>query len=125
MTITQVIEYCDRVKPNAFDEAQKVAWINDVEGFVQTNIHILEPEDMIMYEWPEDQNTQLLVQEPHSKIYRAYVSAMIDYENGEFNKYQNSMELYNEFLGEYINWYAGRYRPADPYWRAKNDHTER
>ena len=50
---------------------------------------------------------------PHDKIYWAYLTAMIDFANGEYNKYQNTMQMFNSFFGEFMRWFALNYRPAD------------
>ena len=113
MTLSNVIAFVDGIKPNAFTPEQKTAWVNEVEGYVMTDIFLLAPTEYKEYTWPEDQNTVLLVPDPHCKIYHAYLSAMIDFANGEYGKYNNELAMYNEFCGEFMRWYADRYRPAD------------
>lgn len=58
-------------------------------------------------------STELLVSAPYHKIYYTYIMAMIDFANGEYNKYQNSMALFNSFFDCFTRWYAQNYRPAD------------
>lgn len=113
MTLSNVIAFVDGIKPNAFTPEQKTAWVNEVEGYVMTDIFLLAPTEYTAYVWPEDQNTVLLVPDPHCKIYHAYLSAMIDFANGEYGKYNNELAMYNEFCGEFMRWYTDRYRPAD------------
>ena len=50
---------------------------------------------------------------PPVKLYAPYLEAKIDYANGEYNKYQNSMQMFNSFWGEFMRWFARVYRPAD------------
>lgn len=57
--------------------------------------------------------TELMVSAPYDKIYRSYLSAMIDFANGEFNNYNNSMQLFNKQFYELSNWYGRNYNPAD------------
>ena len=57
--------------------------------------------------------TEMLVIFPHDKLYRSYLTAMIDWGNGEYNKYANTMTMFNEHWGEYMRWFARTYRPAD------------
>ena len=45
--------------------------------------------------------------------YAPYLEAKIDYANGEYEKYQNSMQMFNSFWGEFLRWFALVYRPAD------------
>lgn len=113
MTLKEIIDRVDDIKPNAFDEATKTMWLNEVEGYVQTEILLLNVHDIIQYKWPEAENWELLVPPPHDKIYWTYLTAMIDFANGEYKKYQNTMQMYNEFIGEFTRWFARTYRPAD------------
>ncbi len=57
--------------------------------------------------------TVLLVLAPFDKVYRSYLCAMIDYANGEYDRYNNSMQMFNRQLSEFTGWYARTYRPAD------------
>ena len=113
MVLSDVIRMADEIKPNAFPNEVKVAWLNEAEGMVQTEVMLFAIEDVITYTWPEDQTTELLVHPPHDKLYWTYLTAMIDFANGEYNKYQNTMQLFNAYFGEYMRWFAQRYRPAD------------
>lgn len=113
MKLREVISYVDSIKPNSFPAEVKVQWINEVEGFVQTDVMLLDILEVSKYSYPEDMETELLVANPHSKIYYTYLVAMVDFANGEYNKYANTLQMYNEFLNEYMIWYADHYRPAD------------
>lgn len=55
---------------------------------------------------------ELLVNPPHDKLYRAYLTAMIDYANGEYDKYGNTMQMFNQYYNEFVRWFMVNYRPA-------------
>ena len=113
MTLDQVIQMADSLKPNAFSDGAKTEWVNECEGMVQTQVMLFAIEEVITYDYASDKDKELLVIAPHSKIYWAYVCAMIDFANGEYDKYANSMQMFNAFFGEYMRWFAKVYRPAD------------
>lgn len=113
MTLSQAINMVDNIKPNAFSDEIKTAWLNEVEGLVQTEVLLLAIEDVKTYRYDRDHGAELLAKPPHDKIYWTYLSAMVDFGNGEYNKYQNTMQLFNSFFAEYQGWFALRYRPAD------------
>ncbi len=113
MTLNEILEFVDGIKPNPYDEAQKTRWITDCEGMVQTQVLLLAPVEIVGYRWPEDENTELLVKPPHDKLYISYLCAMIDFANGEYRKYQNSMQMFNAEFSEFMRWFAAAYRPAD------------
>mgnify|MGYP000237190409 CR=1 FL=1 len=112
-TLKGVIDYVDEIKPNAFSNAAKTQWINECEGLVQTEVLLRASEEILAYSYDADQNKTLLTAPPHDKIYGVYLAAMIDFANGEYSKYQNTMQVFNGFFGEYIRWFARNYRPAD------------
>lgn len=112
-TLKSVIEYVDEIKPNAFSNEAKTQWVNECEGLVQTEVLLLADTELISYSYDTDKNKELLVKHPHVKIYWAYLTAMIDFANGEYNKYQNTMQMFNAFFGEYMRWFALWYHPAD------------
>ena len=112
-TLQSVLEMIDSIKPNAFSDEAKTAWVNEVEGLVQTEVFLLAVEDVVQYRWPADSGAILLAKPPHDKIYWVYLSAMVDFANGEYDKYANTMQMFNQFFGEYMRWYARTYNPAD------------
>lgn len=113
ITLGKVIALVDEIKPNDFSPEAKTQWLNECEGMVQTEVWLLATEEVITYSYDKDKDTVLLVEAPHSKIYEAYLTARIDYANGEYKKYQNTMQMFNQWYREYMRWYAMRYRPAD------------
>ena len=111
--IYNILRYVDDIKPNRFTDETKVQWLNEVEGYIQTEVMMLALADVVQYDPEVNMNTDLLVKFPHDKLYSLYLCAMVDFANGEYDKYTNTMQLYNEFLGEYIGWYTLHFRPAD------------
>ena len=112
-TLKGVIELVDDIKPNAFSDAVKTQWLNECEGVIQTEVMLLDVAACISYSYERDKDAVLLVQPPHDKVYWTYLVAMIDFANGEYNRYQDTVQMYNAFFGEYMRWYARTYRPAD------------
>lgn len=113
MRIGEALQFVDSVKPNAYTEEQKLRWLNDCEGMVQTQVLLFAPVEIACYSLPGDRDTELLVEKPYDKLYLSYLYAMIDFANGEYNKYQNSMQMFNAEFSEFMRWFAGIYRPAD------------
>ena len=113
MKLKEAIEFADWVKPNGFTEEQKTRWVTDCEGMVQAQVMLLAPEETVTYGWPEDGETELLVNPPHDKLYLSDLYAMVDFANGEYGKYQNSMQMFNADFSEFMRWFAAAYRPAD------------
>lgn len=67
------------------------------------------------YSYPDGLDMELLVKPPYDELYVLYLEAKIDAENGEYNKYQNSLQLYNNAYGNFLRWFAGTYDPVQGY----------
>ena len=113
MTIEQVIKAAKGIKPNSFSNDTVTMWINEVEGMVQTDIMLLSATDVISYNYAEHKNTELLAKAPHDKIYVYFVIAMIDFANNEYDKYANTLQLFNKYFSDYMRWYSLRINPAN------------
>ena len=100
-TMKTVIEYVDRVKPNAYTDEDKYRWINIAEGLVSREVL---NDDAPEYNLPEDADTPLMVASPYDDIYHLYVSAMIDFYNREYNEYNNTILMFKERLEQYKVW---------------------
>jgi len=115
--VREAIERADDVKPNAFDSKTKAAWLNALEGRIAASVFLLAPAEIrqLQYHVPEDLETELLVAPPHDDIYALWLQAKIDEGNGEYDRYQNTMQIYNEHFGSFLRWFAGLYDPAEGY----------
>lgn len=113
-TFREIIELVDENEPNAFSEKQKFLWLSNLDGKIMADIFLVDIADIrtLQYNYPADLDRELMVKYPHDDIYEAWLSAMIDHENGEYNKYQNTMQLYNSRLSQFSRWFARTYAPA-------------
>lgn len=113
MRLRELIAEVDALRPgNAFSEAAKTTWVNEVEGKVFTDIWMLSPSDVVEYSWEEDQEAELAVSKPYYKLYRYWLIAMMDMANGEYRNYADSHALFNEAWEEYAGWYGYTVNPA-------------
>lgn len=110
MTIRELIDYVDEVRPNSFGDKTKIVWINEIEGAVQTEIMGIYPSDVAQYEVGEDDDALLLVKAPHAKLYAWYLIAMMDLVSLGDAAYKNSYRIFNTFWEEYARWYLRTHR---------------
>ena len=123
MTIRQVIEQVDGVKPNAFTAADKINWINNLEGSLAAEVFLMAPEEIAQLHYDaSDMDTELLVSPPYDDIYELYLEAQIDRENGEYNKYQNTAQSYNARRGDFVTWFCQIWDPAQGYRKERPRH---
>lgn len=118
MTVRELISYVTAVKGREFPPEVYDVWLNEVEGLVQTRVHLVPEEAVVRLvrdaEDPEAFNeTVLSAPFPYDKLYAPYIEAKIDFANGEYDRYENSMTMFEKFFTEYSAHYAQVYRPAD------------
>lgn len=112
MTLAQAIRMGDDMrKANSFSDELKTQWINEVEGTITTDVHLLSIDEVVVLNYEEHKDFALSAKPPYDKVYWAYLVAMIDYANGEYDRYENSCALYNKFIDEYKNWVSRNIRP--------------
>ena len=110
MTATECINYIDAIEPNAYTSAQKLGWLSECEGKVYTQLFLVQPYEFI----PVTSGSRVLVlPAPYDRIYPRYLQAMIHYANGEYDRYANSMAVFNEAWGELNRWFGGDYDVTD------------
>lgn len=118
MKIGELIAYVTAVKGREFPPEVYDVWLNEVEGLVQTRVHLVPDEAVVRLvrdaEDPEAFNeTVLSAPFPYDKLYAPYIEAKVDFANGEYDRYENSMAMFDQFFTEYMAHYAQVYRPAD------------
>lgn len=110
MTLREAIGHVDEVKPNAFSTGVKVKWLEQMDGHIAAEELCMHPADLEKLRYSEDElDAQLLVEKPYDDIYPLWLEAKIDFANGEYNKYQNTMQAYNEHYGSFVVWFAEHY----------------
>jgi hypothetical protein len=116
-TIQEIIERVDERKPNAFSQKAKIAWIAELDGKIAADVMLMNINDVrqFNYAYPENLSSEPLIEFPHDSIYDLWLGAKIDFENGEYTKYQNSMEQYNAHYNNFVHWFASTYEPAQGY----------
>ena len=101
-TLKEIIERVEREKPDAFQSDVKARWLAELEGKIALDCFAMSHVEAkaLRYSWPKDEKKELLISFPNEEIYVLYLEAMIDFHNGEPDRYQNAMERFNQaFLG--------------------------
>ncbi len=111
MKIREAIEFADEIKPNSFGASVKIRLLSELEKMIQLEVLLFAPEELISYA-PGDDEKELLIT-THDNLYTDYLVAKIDYLNGEYNKYANTLQTFNASYTEFKRWFSQNYRPAD------------
>ena len=107
MKVRQAIELARGLKQIDqvnYPDILMLQFLNECEGKLQTEfLHIADVDCQRYTE--DDMEMDLIVGPPHDKLYYAYLCAMIDFTNGEYAKYNNSIIVANAFMAEWAAWF--------------------
>lgn len=113
MTINQVIELVDSVKPNACTQEQKLRWVNELDGKVHEEVikthEGWDGEEFVPY---DDMEQTLLIPFPHDGLYASYITAQIDLVNGDISRYNNSITVFQAAYSDFAAWYNRTHMPT-------------
>lgn len=115
MKVGEAIAYLDEVKPNAFSRGVKLGWLSEIEGKLALEIRLetMESlEDWLPYA-AADMTAELRAGFPYTGVYTWWLQAQVDLANGEYDKAQNTMAMFNNAWAEYLRWYCQRYDPVE------------
>jgi hypothetical protein len=115
MTIMGAINHLDAVKPNGYSQVEKIRWLSQLDGVIKTEIIDTHEggEKITFKEYNEmtPLTEELLVPHPYDEVYIRWLEAQIDYANGEYGKYNNSITMYNTALSAYEKYYNRTHKP--------------
>lgn len=125
MTVNELLTEVDELKPNQYDDRLKIGWISNLDMQIVNDVILThenqpvtkdEEGNEIAFEFngytEADMDTELLVKEPYSELYKFFLFAMIDFYNGETDRYTNSMMMYNAAFSDYCNYYNRTHMPV-------------
>ena len=117
MKIKQAIERLDSLIFNTYSDTDKVQWLSRLDKMVKT--HIIDThegaEDVSFtgYDDNTDHGTELLVDAPHDEMYLRWMEAQIHYYNGEYDKYNNAIIMFNTAYEAFQAYYTRNHLPVN------------
>lgn len=116
MKIIEAITRLDELKFNTYIPTDKVEWLSRLDNMVKKNIIDTHEgaEDVIFtgYDESTDIQTELLVPVPYDEMYLRWLEAQIDYHNGEYDKYNNAIIMFNTTYEAYQAFYTRNHLPV-------------
>jgi hypothetical protein len=115
MTILEAVHKIDTLKPNSYTQPEKIKWLSTLDGIIKSEIIDAHEggEDVVFegYHDDSDLDTVLLVPAPYDDVYIRWLEARIDYANGEYGRYNNSLKAYNDAYQLYERYYNRKHMP--------------
>ena len=116
MNIKECIDQVDNVKPNQYQIAEKVKWLEFLDRMIIEDVlkthedYDTKYDDFEGYS-PDDLTKQLIVDTHYSIIYPSYLKMKIDEENGETARYNNSSAMFNAYYEDCVKNYNKNHMP--------------
>lgn len=115
MTLIEAINTTDTLKPNTYTHTDKVKWLSTLDGIIKTEIiDTHEGAEQVTfngYDEDADLTTELLVPAPYDSIYLRWLEAQIDYANGEYTRYNNDLQAFNDAYSAFERYYNRNHMP--------------
>lgn len=116
MTINEAINRLDALKFNTYNQEDKVDWLSRLDTMVKNQVIDTHEgaESVIFQGYTTDTpvETVLLVPAPHDEMYLRWMEAQIDYHNGEYDKYNNAIIMFNTSFEAYEAYYHRTHKPV-------------
>lgn len=114
MKIIEAINRIDSLKHNTYTQSEKVAWLSEIEWDVVKNVietHEGNETTFTGYNDGTDLQTELLIPAPYDKAYLLWMEAQIHYYNGEYDKYNNALDMFYEAYNGFKSYYNRTHMP--------------
>ena len=118
MTIKDCIDIVDSIKPNQYTIKDKVMWLSFIEEIIINEVlkthEGYDGRYDIFNGYSEDKlSVTLIVPSPYDRLYTEYLKMMIDKENNEVARYNNSSASFNTYMMEYRKHYNKTHMPLN------------
>lgn len=115
MTIIEAINRIDKLKPNAVTQVEKVKWLSTLDGIIKREIiDTHEGAEAVIfggYDENTDVQTELIVKAPYDDLYIRWLDVQLDYVNGEYVRYNNGVQAYNDAYTAFERFYNRTHMP--------------
>ena len=115
MKIREAIERIDSHKHNVYSQSDKIAWLSRLDSIVKKLVIDAheggETVEFTGYNDRTDIETELLVPAPFDEMYLRWLEAQMDYSSGEYDKYNNAVDMFYEAYNGFKNYYNRTHKP--------------
>ena len=110
MTAREIIDHVNEVKPNALSDGIKLRWLNVIERRIALEVLLMAPAQLSELELGLTDTP--LIDPPYDDLYVYWLEARIDEAHGEYDRYNNSAQMFSALWSDFACFFANRYDPA-------------
>ena len=114
MNVTEIIVAVDRLRPNGYDQEEKIRWLSEIEGMIVDEIlNMAEGNDIEFegYKYEVDAEKETLLPDRFTDIYIHYLKAKIELNDDELTQYNKEVMVYQSAYNQYAAWYRRNHMP--------------
>ena len=108
MTVRQAIERVDQLVRNTYTNEEKIFWLSNLDAQISIFIH----KGLATEYTDKDMDMGLLADAPFDMMYMHGLEAQIAYANGEIDRYNTAITMFQQEYDSYANHWA---RSTEPY----------
>lgn len=109
ITAHEVIAEADAIRDNNIPDDQKCKWIERFEQELQEKLYRFYNTKGTAI-GTVSLSTELSVPEAFADLYVSLLASKIDYANGEIDRYNNDLQLYNYYKKSFEEWYVSTHQ---------------
>lgn len=111
MKLKEAIEEINSLKSNQYSDADKIRWLSELDTTVKHELFDRYGIECSFTGYTEDDcDTELLIPDPYKAAYIYWLESKIDYWNGEYARFNNSIVMYNTAYANYSGWFTANHR---------------
>lgn len=124
MTIKKAIADLAEIKPHQYSDTKIVELLYKLDAQIYDEVIIKHQntnetgngdlERPAAYDAEQDINKELLVPDPYSDMYLSWLAAQVDYWNGEYTRFNNTITMYNNDYDIFASWFTRTHMPKQP-----------
>lgn len=115
MKIIEAFGRMDALMHNTYSQTDKLGWLSRLDAMVKKHIiDTHEGADEVTFTGYDDNidlQTELLIPAPYDEVYLRWMEAQIHYHNGEYDKYNNAMDMFHTAYTGFQNYYNRTHMP--------------
>ena len=113
MKIKEIISEINSLKANQYGDGEKIKWLAELDGAIKHDFYDEYGIECSFSGYDEtDSETELLAPDTYKGMYIHYLEAKIDYWNGEYARYNNSIVMFNNAYQQFEAWWTAHHKKS-------------
>lgn len=114
MKTEDLIDKIEILKPNSYDSDFIKNLIEKCDKKIYSDFLSQHPSVLEEYKQKNlAEDAELLLPDEYEDVYLSYVMAKMDYYQGDYERYNNEMTMYNSKWLEFVSWFTRNYSCED------------